>query len=182
MPAASASSVGAYNVVVTPTYVIATAKPSCDLATDYNYHTRVFYNLNPATGNWGVLYFQEGPYYGPNDGTCPEGCWVARDTDMDFCCVYGKSHDWRDVFLIPYNGVINGKIVKDGYFTGQKVAQNATKNSTQNMTQNTTPPTQVHAQDYEEKLIEFQIGNQTYAVDENKLKEIESYDSWINEL
>ena len=156
---------------------MATAKPSCDLATDYNYHTRVFYNLNPVTGNWGVLYFEEGPYYGPNRGTCPEGCWVAGDTDMDFCCVYGKSHDWRDVFLIPYNGVINGKIVKNGYFTGKTIP----KNTTQNVNQNSNIP-KVHAQDIEEDSIELHIGNKTYVLNEEELEELKTYDFWINEL
>ena len=116
MPAALASSVGAYNVVVTPKYVMATAKPSCSLATDYKYHTRAFYNYNPATGNWGVLKFEEGPYYGYNDGSSPEGLWRATDTDMDFCLVHGKSHDDRNVYLIPYNGKIKGKKVVNGYF------------------------------------------------------------------
>ena len=38
---------------------------------------------------------------------------------MDFCLVHGKSHDHRGVYLIPYNGIINGKEVKNGYFTGK---------------------------------------------------------------
>ncbi len=175
--AVSAHGVGAYNVKVTPKYVIATAKPSCDLATNYNYHTRVFYNYNPATGNWGVLYFEEGPYYGPNDGTCPEGCWVAGDTDMDFCCVYGKSHDWRDVFLIPYNGVINGKIVKNGYFTGQSVPKNTTQKVTQNTNSNVS---KVHAQD--ETSIKLHIGDKTYIIDSEELEKLKTGNFWINEL
>ena len=170
--AADEDGVGAYNVVVTPTYVMATAKPSCDLATDYSYHTRVFYNYNPATDDWGVLEFQEGPYYGYNDGLSPEGLWRAADTGMDFCCVYGKSHDNRDVFLIPYNGVINGKIVKNGYFTGQT-------DITQN-TQNVIPNFQVQSQNYEEACNEFLIGNQT--MDKEKLNEFEISDPWIYEL
>lgn len=149
---------------------MATAKPTCDLATDYNYHTRVFYNYNPATGDWGVLYFQEGAYYGINDGTCPEGCWVARDTDMDFCCVYGKSHDGIDVFLIPYNGIINRKIVKNGYFTGQTIP---------NVTPNTDPNiSQVHAQDIEESSIELHIGDKTYIIDSKELEELKNSNFW----
>jgi hypothetical protein len=46
--------------------------------------------------------------------------WYSTITDMDFCLVHGKSHDNRDIYLIPYNGVINGKEVKNGYFTGKK--------------------------------------------------------------
>ena len=116
MPAASASSVGAYNVVVTPKYVMATAKHSCAINDDYNYHTRVFENYNPATGHWGVLKFEEGQYYGYNCGSSPEGLQRATDTDMDFCLVHGKSHDNRGVYLIPYNGIVNGKKVVNGYF------------------------------------------------------------------
>ena len=113
----SKSSVGAYNVVVTSKYVYATGKCSCCLYTNYNYHTRVFYNYNPATHHWGVLSFEQGPA----GFTSPEGLWVADDTDMDFCLVHGKSHDYRGVYLVPYNGVVNGKKVVNGYFTGTVV-------------------------------------------------------------
>jgi hypothetical protein len=109
---AAASSVGAYNVVVTSGYVYATGRCTCCMYTDYNYHTRVFENCNPATGHWGVLKFEQGS--GKNN---PEGMWVATDTDMDFCLVHGKSHDNRGVYLVPYNGVINGINVANGYFT-----------------------------------------------------------------
>ena len=104
--------VGAYNVVVTSKYVYATGKCSCSLYTNYKYHTRVFYNYNPATHHWGVLSFEQGPA----GLTSPEGLWVADDTDMDFCLVHGKSHDHRGVYLVPYNGVINCKNVVKGYF------------------------------------------------------------------
>lgn len=116
MPAVSASSVGAYNVVKTSKYVIATGKNSCSIQCDYKYHTRVFKNYNPATGHWGILKFEKGAYYGRNKGTSPEGLWVATDTDMDFCLVHGKSHDNRGVYLVHYNGKIKGKKVVNGYF------------------------------------------------------------------
>ena len=45
--------------------------------------------------------------------------WYSTITDMDFCLVHGKSHDNRGIYLIPYNGIINGKEVKNGYFTGK---------------------------------------------------------------
>jgi len=109
----SRSNVGAKNVVVTSEYVYATARCSCSLYTDYNYHTRVFCNYNPRTNHWGVLKFEQGP--APK--TSPEGLWVATDTDMDFCLVHGRSHDSRNVYLTPYNGVINGINVVNGYFT-----------------------------------------------------------------
>jgi len=116
IPPASASSVGAHNVVVTSQYVMATAKHSCSDATDYKYHTKVFYNYNPAKHTWGTLRFQEGKYYGHNKGTSPEGLWYDVKTDMDWCLISGKSHDRRGVYLVPYNGVINGKKVVNGNF------------------------------------------------------------------
>ena len=111
MPAASASSVGAYNVVITPKYVMSTAKCTCSLYTDYKYHTRVFENYDPSSHKWGVLNFEIGS--GKNN---PEGMWYSTVTDMDFCLVHGKSHDYRNKYLIPYNGTINGKKVVNGYF------------------------------------------------------------------
>lgn len=160
---------------------MATGKGSCSLDTNYNYHTRVFYNYDPSSGTWGALHFEEGPA----SWTSPEGMWYSSVTDMDFCLVHGKSHDSRGVYLRPYNGVINGKIVKNGYFTGQTVStqnttQNATQNSTQNITQNTTP--QVQAQNYEEEYMEFIMGNQTYTIDKDMLKEFQINDLWINDL
>ncbi len=120
MPAASASSVGAKHVVVTSKYVMGTGKCSCGIEGDYKYHTKVFYNYNPATHTWGTLRFEEGKYYGPNDGTSPEGLWYDTKTDMDWCLVSGKSHDDRGVYLIPYNGVINGKKVVNGNFVSKR--------------------------------------------------------------
>lgn len=56
--------------------------------------------------------------------------WYSTVTDMDFCMVHGKSHDHRGVYLIPYNGVVDGVVVSDGYFTNERinsvVADNAT--------------------------------------------------------
>lgn len=126
--------VGAYNVVVTSKYVYATGRCSCSLYTNYNYCTRVFYNYNPATHHWGVLYFEEGPA----SLTSPEGLWVAGDTDMDFCLVHGKSHDCRGVYLVPYNGVINGKKVVNGYFTDIIVKPVTNSTKTTNSTNATT--------------------------------------------
>lgn len=125
--------VGAYNVVVTNKYVYATGRCSCSLYKNYKYHTRVFYNYNPATHHWGVLSFEQGPA----QLTSPEGMWVAKDTDMDFCLVHGKSHDNRGVYLVPYNGVINGKKVKNGYFTSIAVPTTTTTTKTTNNTSGT---------------------------------------------
>jgi hypothetical protein len=47
--------------------------------------------------------------------------WYDTITDMDFCLVHGKSHDTRNVFLTPYNGVIDGINVVNGYFTDKAV-------------------------------------------------------------
>ena len=105
------SSVAAYNVVVTSKYVMATGKNTCSISSDYKYHTRVFKNYDPSSHKWGVLAYEVGS--GWNN---PEGMWYSKVTDMDFCLVHGKSHDNRGVYLIPYNGTINGKKVVNGYF------------------------------------------------------------------
>ena len=105
---------------------MATAKCSCSLSTDYHYHTRVFKNYDPISHRHGVLRFEEGSA----SYTSPEGMWYSTVTDMDFCMVHGKSHDHRGVYLIPYNGVVDGVVVSDGYFTNERinsvVADNAT--------------------------------------------------------
>lgn len=105
--------VGARDVIITSLYVVACGRCTCSLCTDYNYHSRIFNNYNPATKRWGVLKFEQGP--APK--TCPEGMWYATDTDMDFCLVHGKSHDHRNFYLVPYNGVVNGMNVVNGYYT-----------------------------------------------------------------
>ena len=63
----SASGVAPYNVEITSKYVMATAKCSCSLSTDYNHHTRVFYNYDPSSHRYGVLAFEKGaaPYTSP---------------------------------------------------------------------------------------------------------------------
>jgi hypothetical protein len=134
LPSANATSIGAYNVKITSKYVVATGKGSCSLDSDYQYHTRAFYNYNPSTGHHGVLNYEVGDYSG-SDYTSPEGLWFASDNDMDFCLVHGKSHDSRGYFLIPYNGVINGWIVKNGYFIEKQPQVNNSTNM-QNISQN----------------------------------------------
>jgi hypothetical protein len=114
-PVSMAHDVGAYNVEITHKYVMATAKCSCSLSTDYKHHTRVFYNYDPISHHYGVLAFEEGS----STWTSPEGMWYSTVTDMDFCLVHGKSHDGRGVYLVPFDGVINGYNVVDGYFTGK---------------------------------------------------------------
>lgn len=150
--------IGAYKVKVTKEYVMATGVCSCSLCTDRYHHTKVFYNKNPATGHKGVLYFEQGS----SSWTSPEGLWAARDTDMDFCLVHGKSHDHRGVYLIPYNGVIDGYIVKNGYFTKQKV-QEITINQNQ---------THVQAKTVEEKYMEVVFNNKKYWINKEKLEEL----------
>lgn len=106
----------AYNVVVTKDYVMSTALPSSSHGNaPYKYATRVFENFNPVTGKWGGLNFVRKSY---------EGQWTytIKDTHygMDFCMVTGYEKLYGSkVHLVPYNGVINGKIVKNGYFTGK---------------------------------------------------------------
>ena len=172
--AVSAHGVGAYNVKITSKYVMATGKHSCSISDDYGYHTRVFYNYDPSSHTWGTLAFEEGPA----SWTSPEGMWYSTITDVDFCLVHGKSHDNNGFYLIPYNGVINGEIVKNGYFTGKTVPQN----TTQNVTQNTTNVPKVQAQNYEEETIELLIGNKVYKIDKEKLEALKIEDTWIAEL
>gem|GEM_PF-3286247 len=178
--AVSGHSVGAYNVKVTSKYVMATGKGTCSLDTNYGYHTRVFYNYDPSSHRYGVLRFEEGPA----SWTCPEGMWYSTITDVDYCLVHGKSHDHRGYYLIPYDGVINGKIVENGYFTGKTyVPKNTTKNETQNKTQKVNPDTpKVKAQDYEKEYIELIIGNKVYSIDKEKLEKLKIDDLWIHEL
>ena len=45
--------------------------------------------------------------------------WFSQITDMDFCLVHGKSHDGRGVYLRPYQGIVNGYHVVNGYFTSK---------------------------------------------------------------
>ena len=171
--AVSAHGVGAYNVKITSKYVMATAKCSCSLTANYNYHTRVFYNYDPSSHTYGTLAFEEGPA----SWTSPEGMWYSTVTDMDFCLVHGKSHDYRGVYLIPYNGVINGKEVKNGYFTGKTVVP---QNTTKKVTQNTDPNIpKVKAQDYEDETIELLIGNKIYKIDKDKFDALKSEGIWI---
>ena len=178
--AVSAHGIGAYNVKVTSNYVMATAKCSCSLSANYNYHTRVFYNYDPVSHTMGTLAFEEGPA----SWTSPEGMWKSRITDMDFCLVHGKSHDYRGIYLIPYNGVIHGKEVKNGYFTGKTVVpRNTNQNTSQNVTQNTTSNIpKVQAQDYEEEFIELLIGDKIYRINKEKLEAFKIQDLWIAEL
>lgn len=107
---------------------MATAKHSCSICSDYKYHTRVFYNWDPSSNTYGTLAFEEGPV----SWTSPEGMWYSTVTDVDYCLVHGKSHDSRGFYLIPYEGVINGKVVKNGYFTGESVIRE--NRTTQNQT------------------------------------------------
>lgn len=171
--AVSAHGIGAYNVKITSKYVMATGKCSCSLGANYNYHTRVFYNYDPLSHTRGTLAFEEGP----SSWTSPEGMWYSTVTDMDFCLVHGKSHDNRGIYLIPYNGVINGKIVKDGYFTGKTAP---VQNTSQNVTNNTDPNIpKVNAQDYQEESVELLIGDKIYKIDKRKLDALKIEGFWI---
>ena len=170
--AVSGHAVGAYNVKITSKYVMATGKNRCSISDDYNYHTRVFYNYDPSSHTWGTISFEEGPA----SWTSPEGMWYSTVTDVDYCLVHGKSHDNRGFYLIPYNGVINGKEVKNGYFTGKTIPQNTTQNSTQNTNQDVP---QVQALDYENEYINLLIGNKTYTIDKEKLEELNIRDFGI---
>ena len=171
--AVSAHGIGAYNVKITSKYVMATAKCSCSLNVNYNYHARVFYNYDPSSHTYGTLAFEEGPA----SWTSPEGMWYSTVTDMDFCLVHGKSHDYRGIYLIPYNGIINGKEIKNGYFTGKTIIP---QNTTKKVTQNTDPNIpKVKAQDYEDETIELLIGNKIYKIDKDKFDALKIEGLWI---
>lgn len=144
----------AHNVKVTDKYIIAQGVCSCSLCTDRHHHTRAFYNFNPKTRNHNVCYFEEGPA----SWTSPEGLWVTCDTDMDFCLVHGKSHDNRGVYLIPYDGNIDGYIFKNGYWTGEKIG-----NSTEPI-----PPT------VEEEYSEIRFNNQEYKIKKDILQRLKN--------
>ena len=94
MPAASASSVGAYNVQVTNEYVKATALCSCGL-NSYHYMTGCFENYCPMCHSYGTLTF--------NPKGTPEGEWTCSKCGCDYCAADGKEKmPGSDIFLIPY--------------------------------------------------------------------------------
>ena len=70
----------AYNIVVTPQYVKATAKCSCGRGT-YTYETHTFLNYCPQCHHYGTL-----SYIKP----CAEGQWTCRYCDCDYCMQCGK--------------------------------------------------------------------------------------------
>lgn len=94
MPAASASSVGAYNVQVTNNYVKATALCSCGL-NGYHYMTGCFENYCPKCHSYGTLSF--------NPKGTPEGEWTCTQCGCDYCAADGKEKmPGSNIFLIPY--------------------------------------------------------------------------------
>lgn len=105
-----------HDIVITEKYIYATAKPSGVSYLPYTYTTRVFYNQHPITGAWGGFQYVGKGY---------EGDWTWRDPgryyDQDFCMISGKEKiSGSSISLKPYDGVINGLVVKDGYFTGER--------------------------------------------------------------
>jgi len=94
VPVATASSVGAYNVEVTPDFVKATALCSCGL-NDYTYHTKAFKNYCPHCGSYGTLIF--------NPKGVPEGEWTCTQCRSDYCAADGKEkmHNTH-YYLTPY--------------------------------------------------------------------------------
>lgn len=153
-PGSAEQGISAYNVKVTEKYVMATGVCSCNLMEDREHHTKIFYNINPETGNHGVIYFEEGSIA----WTSPEGLWVASDTDMDFCLFHGKSHDNRRMYLIPYNGEVDGYIVKNGYLTNKKV-QNKTE---------------VSAQTIYGQYVEMVMDGRNYKLNKEKLEQLKN--------
>ena len=94
MPAASAASVGAYNVQVTNEYVNATALCSCGL-NGYYYMTGCFENYCPICHSYGSLAF--------NPKGTPEGEWTCTKCGCDYCAADGKEKmPGSNVFLKHY--------------------------------------------------------------------------------
>lgn len=91
--------IGAYNVQEGDGWVSSKARCSCGVS-NYNHGTGTFKDYCPNCKHNNVLYFEQGAYYGYNQGTSPEGLWACKYCDMDFCAKCGKSHDHRNVWLI----------------------------------------------------------------------------------
>lgn len=99
MPVSSAAKVGAYNVIVDGDYVSAAARCSCGVGS-YSHRTGTFKNYCPGCHHSGTLRFEQGPYYGYNSGTSPEGLFYCTVCDRDYCCQCGKIHDSSGLYLI----------------------------------------------------------------------------------
>lgn len=151
--------ISAYNVEITKDYVKATGVCSCSLMKNRRHHTVIFKNYCPNCHHYGCLTFEQGP----SSWTCPEGMWYCTRCDMDFCLAHGKSHDSRGFYLVPYNGIIDEYIIKNGYLTKQKV-QYDTANKNQ---------TVVQAQTIEE-YTELIVGNQKYRLKKTELDEFKN--------
>lgn len=119
-PSSAEQSISASNVKITNDYVKVTAVCSCSLCEDREHHTPVFANYCPYCHSYGVLSYEEAHMW-------PEGIWYCTQCDADFCLVHGKEHkDPTKAYLTPYNGEIDGYMVKDGIITQEK-AQNNTE-------------------------------------------------------
>ena len=95
VPAADASSVGAYNITLTQDYVKATALCSCG-SCDYTYHTNAFMNYCPHCKSYGNFIF--------NPKGVPEGEWTCTKCGSDYCAADGYEKMPNSKYrLIPYN-------------------------------------------------------------------------------
>ncbi|WP_157078697.1 hypothetical protein [Methanobrevibacter filiformis] len=77
--------VGPKEVQVGAKLVRSVGKCSCGTFLKYEYHEAKFRNYCPYCKKEGTLIYEQGP-------TCPEGMWVCRECDADFCLVSGKEH------------------------------------------------------------------------------------------
>ncbi|MGZ7117312.1 MAG: hypothetical protein ACXVHS_07685 [Methanobacterium sp.] len=150
-PSSAEQGISAHNVKVTDDYVMGTGVCSCSLCEDRYHHKQVFENYCPYCHRYGVLNYEEASQW-------PEGIWYCTECDADFCLIHGKEHkDPTNAYLIPYNGVIDGFIVKDGYITNQKI-QDSTEVQAQSMVS--------------KEYVELKIDNQTYKIDKQKLEDL----------
>jgi hypothetical protein len=117
IPAASASSVGAYNVQVTSKYVKATALCSCGL-NGYYYMTGSFENYCPICHSYGTLAF--------NPKGTPEGEWTCTRCGCDYCAADGKEKmPGSNVFLKKYSPKPTNTTLPEVH--AQKVTEDSSK-------------------------------------------------------
>lgn len=138
--------ISAYNVEITDDYVMASGVCSCSLCEDRYHHSPSFVNYCPYCHLYDVLDFEEAYEW-------PEGIWYCTVCDADFCLVHGKEHkDPTGAYLIPYNGVIDGVIVKDGFKTDQYITEIQAKSMVN------------------QEFVEMKIDNKIYKIDKQKLE------------
>jgi hypothetical protein len=78
-------SVGPKSVKVTKDNVRSIGRCSCGKKGSYNYYSAGYKNYCPYCKKTKALGYEQGK-------TCPEGMWVCKRCDADFCLVTGREH------------------------------------------------------------------------------------------